>query len=75
MLDLDFGFNEYPNGELDDTKVVEYSPLRFLSKKNHDDDFVVNQEDGIHWWLYSNARSNYLWKPSRQVTLKSSICP
>jgi len=75
LLDLDFGFNAYPGGIIDDTKIIEVSPLRFLSKKNHADDFAVNQENGKYWWLYKNARSNYIYEPDRDVRLNTHICP
>lgn len=75
LLNLDFGFNAYPKGVRDDTKVEEISPLKFLSVKNHADDFVVNKEDGKYWWLYRKARSNYVWRPNRGVKLKTHICP
>ncbi|MDD4412151.1 MAG: hypothetical protein PHR00_00665 [Patescibacteria group bacterium] len=75
LLGLDFGFNAYPNGENDDYKIIEFSPLRFLSVKNHADDFVVNQEDGKYWKMYRLARSNYAFRPNRKVELKDHICP
>ncbi|MEI6379012.1 MAG: hypothetical protein WCO55_05110 [Candidatus Falkowbacteria bacterium] len=75
FLDMDFGFNAYPEGENNDYKVVEISPMRFLSKKNHVKDFVVNQEDGLYWWLYRFARSNYVYKPYKTVELKNHFCP
>lgn len=76
LLGLDFGFNAYSKGVKDDTKVVEISPLRFLSRKEHADDFIVKQEDGgKYWWLYRKARSNYVWRSERQVKLKTHICP
>lgn len=78
LLGLDFGFNAYPKGEADDTKVMETSPFVFLSEKNHADDFVVNTEEGYggkYWWLYKKARSNYVWHTNRDVQLKTHICP
>lgn len=76
LLGLDFGFNAYPKGEADDIKLVEVNPLRFLSEKDHSDDFVVQQEEGgKYWWLYKKARSNYVWCPNRDVQLKTHICP
>jgi len=75
LLNLDFGFNAYPGRENDDSKIVEFSPLRFLSTKNHEDDFIVNQEDGRYWRLYKSARSNYVYRPEREVKLKTHICP
>lgn len=76
LLNLDFGFNAYPEGTGNDEKVVEVSPLRFLSIKNHADDFVVNTEaGGKYWWLYRKARSNYAWRAHRNVKLQTRICP
>lgn len=76
LLNLAFGFNRYPNGVFNDVRVIEISPLNFLSVKNHANDFVVNQEaGGIYWWLYKIARSNYAWHPNREVYLKTHICP
>jgi hypothetical protein len=75
LLDLDFGFNKYPNGVNDDEMVVEVSPFRFLSVKNHVNDFVVNTEGGRYWRFYRTARSNYAWFPNWQVELETHICP
>lgn len=75
LFNLDFGFNAYPNGVADDTKIVEISPLRFLSRKNHADDFVVNKEDGKYWYLYVSARSNYVWNADEEIRLNKHICP
>nr|MBT5942268.1 hypothetical protein [bacterium] len=75
LLSLDFGFNAYPKGPDDDTKVLEISPLRFISKKKHVDDFVVNKEDGKYWWLYRTARSNYVVNSKKEVKLNTHICP
>ncbi len=75
LFNLDFGFNAYPKGIYDDTKVVEISPMRFLSKKQHADDFSVNKEDGMYWWLYRRARANYVINPKREVVLHKAICP
>lgn len=75
LLGLDFGFNAYPGGISNDEKVIEVSPLRFLSKKNHADDFSVDQEKGKYWWFYRNARSNYIYKPNKYVELNARMCP
>ena len=76
LLGLDFGFNAYPKGANNDEKVIEISPLKFLSVKNHADDFVVNTETGgKYWWLYRTARSNYAWNSNREISLKTHICP
>lgn len=75
LLNLDFGFNAYPNGVNDDKQVVEVSPWRFLSIKNHADDFVVNTESGRYFSLYKSARSNFVWFPKEEVRLKTHICP
>ena len=52
LCKLDFGFNAYPNGVVDDTRNVEINPLRFFSKKNHVNDFVVNKEYGKYFRMY-----------------------
>jgi hypothetical protein len=75
LFGADFGFNAYPKGIDDDTKVIEVSPLRFMSVKNHADDFIVNTEDGIYFWLYKTARSNYVINPNKIVRLKTHVCP
>ena len=75
LLNLDFGFNAYPDGEDKDREIRGNSPMRFLSTKNHTDDFVVNQEDGRYWQLYRKARSNYAWFPNKKVELNTHICP
>ncbi|MBU0530731.1 MAG: hypothetical protein KKC05_03580, partial [Nanoarchaeota archaeon] len=75
LLDLGFGFNQYPEGGNSDYKNVEVSPLTFLSHKKHSDDFVVNTEFGLYWIFYRLARSNYVWFPNRDVRLKTHICP
>ena len=76
LLSLNFGFNSYPNGSNDDYKLVEVSPLRFLSKKNHVDDFVVDQEstDKVTYWkMYRSARLR--WWLGGDVQLNTHICP
>lgn len=75
LLGLDFGFNAFPYQTKNDTKVVEISPFRFISDKQHADDFVVNREFGKYWWAYKKARSNYVWRPNHEVELKTHICP
>ncbi|PLX22213.1 hypothetical protein C0584_00475 [Candidatus Parcubacteria bacterium] len=75
LLNLDFGFNAYPGGVSDDSRIVEISPLRFMSFKNHADDFIVDKEFGLYWWLYRAARSNYVWFPNREVYLSTHVCP
>lgn len=75
LLGLDFGFSLYPKGENDDTKISNQSFTRFLSIKEHINDFIVNQEYGKYWWLYRKARSNYAFSPNKNVQLKSHICP
>lgn len=75
LLGIDFGFNAYPLGIKDDTKVVEVSPFRFISEKQHADDFVVNTEDGKYWKMYKFARSNFVYRPNRDVELNTHICP
>lgn len=75
LADLDIGFNAYPKGVANDYMIYEVSPLRFLSKKNHADDFIVNQEFGKYWWFYRTARSNYVFRPDEEVELNTHICP
>ncbi len=75
LLDLDFGFNAFPKGVKDDTKIVEVSPFRFISEKQHADDFIVNQENGKYWRAYEKVRSNYVYRPNRKVKLSTHICP
>lgn len=75
LLGLDFGFSLYYLGDNDDTKITNKSWTRFLSIKNHINDFVVDQEQGKYWWLYRTARSNYVINSKKNVSLKSHICP
>ncbi|MFA5163171.1 MAG: hypothetical protein WC441_01435 [Patescibacteria group bacterium] len=75
LLGLDFGFSLYPKGENNDSKIINKSFTRFLSIKEHINDFVVNQEDGKYWWLYRTARSNYAFWPNKEIKLKSHVCP
>ncbi len=75
LLGIDFGFALYPKGVNDDTVIANKSFTRFLSVKNHINDFVVNQENGLYWWLYKSARSNYVMSPSKKVELKPHVCP
>lgn len=71
---IDFGHVLYRE-EADERRIEGNLATRFLSKKRHDNDFVVNQEDGVYWWSYRMARSNYIWHPNRTVRLKKAICP
>lgn len=75
LAGLDFGFNRYPNGEGDDEQSWKSGFENFVSVKNHIDDFVVNQEDGIYWAMYRTARSNIAWFPDRKVELSAYVCP
>lgn len=78
LLGLDFGFGKYPNGVDSDFELQDRKLSRFLSTKNHINDFVVNQEDnGLYWLLYKTARKNFVWKSwsKKEVQLKSHICP
>lgn len=75
LLGIDFGFGLYPNGVDDDYKITNKKFTRFISLKNHINDFVVNQEDGKYWWMYKTARSNIAFRPQRVVRLKNHICP
>ncbi|HRH31123.1 MAG TPA: hypothetical protein PK950_00455 [Candidatus Paceibacterota bacterium] len=75
LLNLDFGFSLYPDGEDDDYMITNKSFTRFLSVKNHINDFIVNQEDGIYWAMYRTARSNAGFRPNKRVEIKTHICP
>jgi len=75
LLDLDFGFSLYPQGDNNDTKITNKKYTRFFSVKEHINDFVVNQEDGKYWWLYKAARSNYAINPKGKIEMKTHVCP
>ncbi len=75
LLGIDFGFSLYPNGVGDDTKITNKKWTRFLSIKEHINDFIVNQEDGIYWWMYSGSRSFLIFRFKKEVELKSHVCP
>ena len=75
LLELDFGFSLYPNGEDDDTVITNKKWTRFLSIKEHINDFIVNQEFGMYWKLYRSARSNYVISPNKKVQLNNHVCP
>lgn len=75
LLSLDFGFSLYPGGVNDDIKITNKKFSRFLSIKEHINDFIVNQEDGLYWKLYKSARSNYVWFPKKEVELSTHVCP
>ena len=48
------------NTEFDDTKDEAISALRFLSIKNHADDFVVNKEFGKYFKYYKIDKSKFI---------------
>jgi hypothetical protein len=75
LLSLDFGFSMYPQGVSNDTKITNKSFSRFLSIKEHINDFIVNKEDGLYWKLYRSARSNFVWFPKKKVELSTHVCP
>jgi len=75
LLSLDFGFSLYPKGEDNDTMITNKKFTRFLSVKEHINDFIVNKEDGKYWWLYKTARSNYAINPGADVQMKTHVCP
>lgn len=75
LLGLDFGFSLYPGGKNDDTKITNKKFTRFLSIKNHINDFIVNMEDGKYWWMYKSARSNFVVRYGKEVKIKTHICP
>lgn len=72
---LGIGFNAFPNGVKDDTEDCSKSARRFLSIKNHSDDFVNNREFGRYNWLFRTARSNPAYKPNREVKMNKWVCP
>lgn len=74
FFNLGFGFSQYQS-ESDDTKVIGFKATHFLQRKNHENDFVVNQEDGWYFWMYRTARSNYVWNSGKHIELKRAICP
>ena len=75
LLGLDFGFSLYPKGNNNDIQITNKKLTRFLSAKEHINDFIVNQEDGKYWWLYKKVRSNYAFFPNKEVQIKTHICP
>lgn len=75
LLHIDFGFNQYPHGPDSDHAETEFSLANFWSIKNHQLDFVVNQFNGLYWWFYRTARSNFVYRPNRKVQLNTHICP
>ncbi len=72
---LDFGFAMYPGGVDSDRRIENRSASRFLSTKNHVNDFIVNQDDGIYWFFYRFVRSYFGFKGYNTVSLSSWICP
>jgi hypothetical protein len=72
---FDIGFNAYSNGENNDASEFHFSTKKFLSAKKHADDFVVDREFGLYWWLYRSARSNFAYRPDKLVEMKRQICP
>jgi hypothetical protein len=72
---LDIGFNAYANGVKDDTGCFVKSGQKFISTKNHADDFVVNKEGGRYYWFYRTARSNPAYKPGRKIVMNKWFCP
>lgn len=70
-----FGFGLYKNGTKDDSTEDDIGFSRFVQTKNHINDFVINQESGLYFWLYKFARSNYLLHPSKKVKLNQYVCP
>lgn len=75
LLNMDFGFSLYPQGVDNDIQITNKKYSRFLSIKEHINDFIVNQESGLYWLLYRKARSNYVWFPNEKVELKTHVCP
>jgi hypothetical protein len=75
LLGIDFGFSLYPEGEFSDKKITNKSFTRFLSVKEHINDFVVNKENGKYFWMYKTARSNYAFRPGQDVKMRNHVCP
>lgn len=75
LFSLDFGFGKYVNGDENDAELSDARWTRFLSKKEHINDFVVNQEGGLYWFLYTFARSNPFWNTGKSVSLAAQVCP
>ena len=77
LLSIDFGFSLYPHGINDDTQIINKKFSRFLSIKEHINDFVVNREDGVYWLLFKSARSNFVWFSNKKFNLEDykHVCP
>lgn len=75
LLGLDFGFSMYPHGNDNDRRITNRKWTRFLSIKEHINDFIVNMESGMYWKLYRSARSNYVIRPNKEVDMKTHVCP
>lgn len=71
---LNIGFNAYPDGVKSDHSDFRKSGRKFVSSKNHEDDFVVNK-NGRYAKLYRTARSNAAWKPGKKVVMNQRVCP
>ena len=74
FLHIDFGFSLYPKGIHSDERADEGRFSKFLAKKEHENDFVMNKEDGIYYWLYRKARSNFAM-PFGKIEVKKAVCP
>jgi hypothetical protein len=81
---LDMGFNVYTDAysdtRLEMSKAKQFFSKKFrgngeYEKKSHENDFTVNQEDGIYFWLYQTARNLFPWNYGKKVTLKKAVCP
>lgn len=75
LLGLDFGFSLYPKGDFDDTKITNQKWTRFLSVKEHINDFSVNKEDGKYFWFYKTATMKHVFNPQAQIEMKKHVCP
>lgn len=67
----DMGFNVYPH-ENSDEKIPESMARQFLKRKTKQNDFSVNRESGIYWWLYSTPRGRAF---GEKVEFKDAVCP
>ncbi len=79
LLGIDFGFAMYPKDaeghHNDDTMITNKKWTRFISVKEHINDFIVNKEDGKYFQAYKSARSNYAFFPGKEIRMKTHVCP
>lgn len=75
LLGLDFGFSLYPKGDFNDMKITNQKWTRFLSVKEHINDFAVNKEDGKYYWFYKTATMRHVFNPKAEIKMKTHVCP